>query len=79
MTLDGRNRYLACLRKGIEPRFVDYHGPIRSGWSSRSTSSAVISTQASVQYSRARSTNLAYVELVAAVSLSHSSFAFWRS
>jgi hypothetical protein len=27
MILDGRNRYLACLRKGIEPRFVDYHGP----------------------------------------------------
>jgi hypothetical protein len=25
--LDGRNRYNACLLKGIEPRFVDYHGP----------------------------------------------------
>src|SRR5437879_4790111 len=25
--LDGRNRYRACLLKGIEPRFVDYHGP----------------------------------------------------
>jgi ParB-like chromosome segregation protein Spo0J len=25
--LDGRNRYRACLLKGIEPRLVDYHGP----------------------------------------------------
>jgi hypothetical protein len=24
--LDGRNRYIACQRKGIEPRYVDYHG-----------------------------------------------------
>jgi hypothetical protein len=27
MVLDGRHRYNACLLKGIEPRFVDYHGP----------------------------------------------------
>jgi hypothetical protein len=25
--LDGRNRYLACLKAGVEPKFKDYEGP----------------------------------------------------
>jgi ParB-like chromosome segregation protein Spo0J len=27
MVLDGRNRYLACLQAGVEPKFTDYAGP----------------------------------------------------
>jgi len=27
MVLDGRNRYLACLQAGVEPKFTDYTGP----------------------------------------------------
>lgn len=27
MVLDGRNRYLACIMAGVEPRFTDYKGP----------------------------------------------------
>jgi hypothetical protein len=46
--LDGRNRYLQCIRVGIEPTLRPYLETIRSRSLSRSTSSAVTWMRASV-------------------------------